>query len=215
MNIKAVLFDLDGTLIDSSPGIIRSVIYALDYYGMVEEDTDKLKCFIGPPLSMSFEKYYNFSHDKAMEAVDIFRERYNIKGYLECELYPGVKECLSKLKEDGYIICLASSKPEVTCKKILEAKGILEYFDCVTGSTLDGTIETKEEVLQELFRRCNNIDREEMVLIGDTVFDTEGAKKVGIKSIAVSFGFGDAKDMIESGSMAICDDLSALPEMLR
>lgn len=215
MSVKAILFDLDGTLIDSSPGITRSVVYALKHYGIEENDLEKLKCFIGPPLFNSFEKYYDFPHEKAIEAVDVFRERYNVKGYLECDLYPGVKKCLEDLKSNGYILCLASSKPEVTCKRILEHHEILNYFDCVTGATMDGSIETKEEVLNELFRRCSDIDRDEMILIGDTVFDTEGANKAGIRSIAVSFGFGSAEDMVKSGSLCICDELMKLPQILK
>ena len=214
MNIKAVLFDLDGTLIDSSPGITRSVLHVLDYYGISEDDMDKLKLFIGPPLHSSFEKYYNFPHEQALKSVEIFRERYNVIGYLECELYPGVEKCLKDLKERGYKLYLASSKPEVTCKKILENKGVLEYFDCVTGSTLDGTRETKEQVLNELFNRCPEVGRDEMVLIGDTIFDTEGACRAGIKSIAVSFGFGDAEEMVRAGSLLVCDALENLADIV-
>ena len=92
--MNTILFDLDGTLIDSSEGIIKCVLYTLDFYGIKEPDTAKLYRFIGPPLSESFERYYGFSHEKAYEAVQKYRERYNTTGIFECKLYPGVEKCI-------------------------------------------------------------------------------------------------------------------------
>lgn len=123
--MNTILFDLDGTLIDSSEGIIKSVLYTLDFYGIEETDTTKLYQFIGPPLSESFEKFYGFSNKKAYDAVQKYRERYNKTGIFECKLYPGVEKCIRTLKEQGYRIGMASSKPEVSCKRILEHFGIL------------------------------------------------------------------------------------------
>ena len=99
--MNTILFDLDGTLIDSSEGIIKCVLYTLDFYGIKEPDTAKLYRFIGPPLSESFERYYGFSHEKAYEAVQKYRERYNTTGIFECKLYPGVEKCIRTLKEQG------------------------------------------------------------------------------------------------------------------
>ena len=101
--MKAILFDLDGTLIDSSEGITKSTQYALAHYGIEENDLSKFYKFIGPPLSASFQKYYGFSEEKAYEAVTVYRERYNRIGLFECSLYPGVRECIETLKAKGYI----------------------------------------------------------------------------------------------------------------
>lgn len=212
--MKAILFDMDGTLIDSSEGITKSAQYALAHYGIEEPDLEKLKAFIGPPLYQSFMRYYDFSEQEALEAVAIYRERYNVTGIFECKLYPGVRECLEELKEKGYLIAVASSKPEVSCRRILEHFGIRELFDEVVGATFDGKIETKTEVLCELMRRWNEISREEMCLIGDTMFDIEGANQVGIASIAVSFGFGDVSEMKKAGARAVCDDMRSLMELV-
>ena len=197
--MNTILFDLDGTLIDSSEGIIKCVLYTLDFYGIKEPDTEKLYRFIGPPLSESFERYYGFSHEKAYEAVQKYRERYNTTGIFECKLYPGVEKCIRTLKEQGYRIGMASSKPEVSCKRILEHFGILPLFDDVVGATFDGTRDKKSE----------------MCLIGDTMFDVNGAKELGIACLAVSFGFGDVKEMKEAGVIGVCDSMEELPGMLK
>lgn len=212
--MRAILFDLDGTLVDSSEGIIKSSLYALAHYGIEEPEPDKLRAFIGPPLSESFMKYYDFSREQALAAVEVYRERYNDIGIFECRLYPGVKECIETLKKQGYLIGMASSKPEVSCRRILEHFEILSLFDDVVGATLDGRIDTKEEVLNEVMRRWTDIPREEMCLIGDTIFDVAGANQVGMPCIAVSFGFGDVDEMLAAGAKAVCDDMAKLPEIV-
>lgn len=205
--MKAVLFDLDGTLIDSSEGITKSVQYTLDYYGIEEHDLKKLRCFIGPPLKLSFMNHYNFTEEKAIEAVAKYRERYQPIGIYECNLYPGVEQCIRELKKKGYLIGMASSKPEVSCRKILEHFNIIDLFDDVVGATFDGKIDTKEEVLNEVMRRWGHVDKSDMCLIGDTLFDVEGANQVGIKTVGVSFGFGDVSAMKEAGAVTICDSM--------
>ena len=212
--MQAVIFDLDGTLIDSSEGITKCVQYALRHFGIEETDLNSLKRFVGPPLYKSFMNFYGFSKEKAWEGVWVYRERYNTEGVHECCLYPGVRECLAQLKEQGYRIGLASSKPEVSCRQILGDLGIAGDFDAIVGSTLDGRIETKEDVLNELFRQWERIPKEEMILIGDTMYDVEGANQAGIKCMAVSFGFGDVQQMCEAGAVGVCDSLTELPEML-
>lgn len=212
--MKAILFDLDGTLIDSSEGITKSTQYALAHYGIIENDLSKFYKFIGPPLVASFKKYYDFPEEQAVEAVAVYRERYNKIGLFECSLYPGVRECIEKLKAQGYLIGMASSKPEVSCCRILEHFGILELFDDVVGATFDGRIDTKEEVLNEVMRRWNDVPKDEMCLIGDTMFDVEGANQVGIRTVAVNFGFGNVQEMVEAGAVAVCDGMEELPEIV-
>ena len=212
--MKAVLFDLDGTISNSKEGITKSIQYALKHLGIEETDLDKLAPFIGPPLTDSFKKYYDFTPEQTKIAIEKFRERYAPIGLKECEMYPNVRECLEVLKEQGYVIGLASSKVEKFCKIILEQFGILELFDDVVGATMDGSIATKEEVLEEVFRRWSHIPKSETCLVGDTIFDINGAKEHGIACIAVTFGYGDIQEMKEAGVWAFCDDFMELPDIL-
>lgn len=205
--MKTVLFDLDGTLINSKPGITKCAQYALYSFGILEPDTDKLECFIGPPLVDSFQKYYGFSPEKAKEAVEKYRERYHKVGIYECELYPDVELVLKQLKEKGYRIAMASSKPEVSCKRIMEHFGLSGYFDEIVGATLDGRIDSKISVLREVLRRFGNADMSQYRLVGDTRFDVLGAKEAGIECIGVTYGFGSYEELQKNGAAAICGSM--------
>lgn len=213
--MKAVLFDLDGTLSNSKEGITKCVQYALKHFGIEEPDRDKLEIFIGPPLVDSFMNFYGMSLADAKIATAKYRERYTPIGIHEASMYPGTRECIEELKKQGYIIGMASSKPEEYCRIILEDFGILDLFDDVVGATMDGRIDSKEEVLMEVFRRWSHYGKDEMCLIGDSIYDVEGANLVGIPCIAVSYGFGDVKEMTEAGAVAVIDNLVELPDVLK
>lgn len=205
--IKAILFDMDGTIINSEEGITRCVQYALKSFGIEEPDLKKLLCFIGPPLDPVFREKYSMTVEESWEAVEKYRERYDVKGIFECSLYDGVKDTIKSLKEKGYLLAVASSKPEIACKRIAEHFGLTPYFDIVAGATLDGAISTKQEVLEELCRRLKEIDRNQMCLIGDTKFDVLGAKAAGIRCIGVSYGFGTREELAAAGAAAVFDDI--------
>lgn len=213
--MKAVLFDLDGTLSNSKEGITKCVQYALKHFGIEEPDRDKLEIFIGPPLVDSFMNFYGMSLEDAKIATAKYRERYTPIGIHEASMYPGTRECIEELKKQGYIIGMASSKPEEYCRIILEDFGILDLFDDVVGATMDGRIDSKEEVLMEVFRRWSHYGKDEMCLIGDSIYDVDGANLVGIPCIAVSYGFGDVKEMTEAGAVAVIDNLVELPDVLK
>lgn len=207
--MKAILFDLDGTIINSEEGITKCVQYALRAKGIEEPDLKKLLRFIGPPLEPSFREHYGMTEDEAWESVAKYRERFDVKGIFECCLYDGVKETIISLKEKGYVLALASSKPETACRRIIEHFGLTPYFDEIVGATLDGSIGTKEEVLEELGRRMAHmqITKDEMCLIGDTKYDAAGAKIFGIRCIGVSYGFGTREDMLAAGAEAVFDGI--------
>lgn len=212
--MKKILFDLDGTITDSFEGITKCVQYALKHKGIEVENLDNLRSYIGPPLKYSFQKNYDFDDETTSYLIEKYRERFDKVGIFENRLYDGVEECLKDLKEKGYPLALASSKPEEACKKILEKHGLDGYFDEIVGATLDERISTKQEVLQEVFRRMKVENPRECLLIGDTIFDVEGAKEAGMECIGVSYGFGDKKEMEQAGALVVCDNLKEVEKYI-
>lgn len=208
--MKTVLFDLDGTLVNSKEGITKCVQFALSFFNIHEENLDSLEVFIGPPLVDSFMKYYGFSLGQAKKATEKYRERYSVKGIYECSLYDGVKKCLETLKAQGFHIVLASSKPENYCRIILEYLGVSHFFDDIVGATIDGKIHSKEQVLEEVFRRCDFVDKSECCLVGDTIFDVNGANYIGIPCVGVSYGFGKSDEMKACGAKVVIDNICEL-----
>ena len=207
--MKAILWDLDGTIINSEEGITKCVQYALRAQGIDEPDLKKLLCFIGPPLEPVFREKYGMTADEAWKSVIKYRERFDVAGIFECQLYDGVKDVIIDMKCKGYRLALASSKPETACKRILKHFGLTSYFDEVVGSTLDGSISTKQQVLEELERRMASwgIGKDEMCLIGDTKYDAAGAKAFGIRCIGVSYGFGTREEMLAAGAEVVFDKI--------
>lgn len=209
-----VLFDLDGTIIDSFQGITKCVQYALRSQDIEVESRDELRDYIGPPLKYSFRKHYDFDDAVIEELIRKYRERFDQVGIFENELYPGVEDALRALKGRGYRIALASSKPEDACERILNRYGLLRYFDEVVGASADGRIFTKESVLTEVLRRMELAGPKEAVLIGDTIFDVEGARQVGMDCIAVSYGFGRREDLEQAGAACVCEDLEEVVRVI-
>ena len=208
---KYILWDLDGTIINSYEGVSKSVQYALEYYGIHLEGKDILRRFIGPPLRDSFPKYAHLPEEHVEAAVARYRERYNPIGVYECELFPDVRETLQAMRDAGFVQALSSSKPEERCREILEKFCLTGYLDEVVGASMDGRIDSKIQVLQETFRRLGSgFRREDAVLIGDTKYDADGAAQAGIDCIGVSYGFGTRKELVEHGAIAVYDSLPAL-----
>lgn len=213
--MKKVLFDLDGTLINSQEGITKSVQYALrEYLGIDEPNLESLRCFIGPPLALMFDQKYHVPAEKIEPTVAKYREYYDSIGMNQCELYPGVKETLEHMKKKGYVIGLASSKPERNCVQILKNKGVADDFDYIVGASIGPERREKVLVLEEAFRRMDVKDRSEVILIGDTKYDAVGAKKAGIDCVGVTYGFGTREELLEAGAAAVFDTLEEVEAYL-
>ena len=210
---KTVLFDLDGVLTDSAEGITKCVQYALTGLGLEESELSELNCFVGPPLHEMFMRYADLDAETADKAVALYRERYVPTGMFENQLYPTIVKLLELLKRNGILMGVASSKPEVYVKQILDHFGISNYFKVVVGSELNGDRVEKKEVLEEAIRRLHMENRrDQIVLIGDTIFDVRGAHAVDIDCIAVSYGYGKREDLEAARPIYIADTVSDIAE---
>lgn len=212
--MKYVLLDLDGTLTASDEGIIKSVQYALEHFGIIENDYEKLKVFIGPPLREGFPKYSKLNQEQTEEAIKLYRERYSVKGLYENRLYDGVKDMLSACKDKGYELVLATSKPRIYAHKIIEHFDIAKYFTYVVGCELDGTLDSKKEIIEYAMKKCAGADKNDYIMVGDRFYDAEGAKAMGIRSIGVLYGYGSEEELVNAGSTYICKTVEELKKLL-
>lgn len=203
---KAILFDLDGTLTESGEGITKSVQYALEKLGKPEEDLDALKVFVGPPLMEQFMKYADLDEETARRAVEIYRERYSTIGIFENRPYPGVAHMLEELKKKGYVLAVASSKPEYFVKKILAHFELEGYFEEAVGSEMNGSRTNKTEVIEETLSRLHlENHRDQVLMVGDKEHDILGARKAGVECLAVSYGYGTMEELTEAKPLQIAD----------
>jgi phosphoglycolate phosphatase len=209
-----ILFDLDGTLTDPALGITNSVRYALRYYGIKVENRADLYPFIGPPLKDSFCEYFGFTEEQGIEAVEKYREYFKDKGIFENEVYDGVEDLLNSLKHCGKKVILATSKPQIFAERILKYFNLLQYFDGVVGSELDGRRTDKAEVIDEAIRLYTDGCREKIVMIGDRKYDIMGALKNQIDAVGVSYGYGTAEELKKTGNSAVVGSIDELKNLL-
>ena len=211
---KHIFFDLDGTLTDSMPGIVKSVQYALKHYGINVEDLNELKPFVGPPLPESFNKYYGFSKEQSTEAITVFREYYTDKGWCDNAPYEGIEFVLQSLIASGKKLYVATSKPESMAKKVLEYFNLDFYFEFIGGAELDESRSKKDEVIQYVLDSCGLKDKEEIVMVGDRSHDIVGAHKCGLEAVGVLFGYGDRDELEEAQAEWITESTMTLGELL-
>ena len=215
-----LLFDLDGTLTDSAEGIIKCVQYAAEKMGAEYKDAKELRVFVGPPLSESFQKVYGFSKDESQQAIAYYRERFKPIGMFENAVYDGIPELLRKMKENGKVNLIASSKPEEFVKTILEHFDIAKYFDIIVGASMDESRNTKEAVIEEALFQLKSTDQygqysdDKCVMIGDRKYDIQGAKYFRLRNIGVSYGFAPEGELEEAGADVIVDTVAELTETL-
>ena len=203
-------FDLDGTLTDPVLGITNSFMYALKKYNISVSERSELHKIIGPPLMDSFQKYYGFSYEKAKEGVDYYREYYHNRGIYENEVYPGIPKLLEKLQREGKKIVLATSKPEHFAKMILEHFQLTKYFTFIAGANMDETRTKKDEVIAYAMEACKITDVGKVVMIGDREYDILGARKFGIDSVGVLFGYGSLEELQKAGATYIVETVDEL-----
>ncbi len=203
---KAVIFDFDGTLCDTSQGIFKSARYALDAFGYTVPEDENLSYFIGPPLLVTFQEHFNTSVTEAEELVKKYRERYTNKGLYECELYDGIIPLLSSLKKDGIKLAIASSKPKIYIERLLDKFNIAKYFDSVCGVDFAVDCESKQSIISRCLEELG-VEGKEALTVGDRSYDIEGAAACESDSAGVMWGFGTKFEFIESGATYIAEKL--------
>lgn len=213
-NYSIILFDLDGTLTDSSQGIINAIVYALKKIGVDDYDMSLLKKFLGTPLHESFEKYFGFDKKKSLQAVEYYREYFSTKGLFENEVYSGVNDLLQNLKENEKTLIVATSKPQPFTDRIMQHFDLVKYFDFIAGSNMDTTRSKKAEVIEYAITECNIKDKSKVVMVGDRAEDMIGAQTVGIDSIGVEYGYGTFDELKNAGATYVVKDVKSLKEFL-
>ncbi len=210
-----LLFDLDGTLVDSGEGIMRSAQYALAHFGIPVADYRDLRFFVGPPLEDSFKDFYGFSELQAQEAVMKYRERYFAKGIYEQRPYPGVTDFLDAVKRAGYTTAIATSKMKRMADQVVGElfPELGQRMDYVFGRDDEGTLHTKADVINDGLRQMGVTDRGRLLMVGDRKFDIIGARACGLRSIGVLYGFGDRQELEEAGATWICESFEEIRQV--
>lgn len=194
---RIIFFDLDGTLTDAGPGIKACINYALNKMNFKKLGMDS-DWVVGPSLWGTFKKL-GIPEENLNEAVNLYRERYNVKGYLENSVYVGIPGQLAMLLEMGYMLSLATSKPTVSASAILEYFDLTRYFSYEFGSNLDGSLSDKSILLKHALA-VTGFEPNNALMIGDRQYDIIGAKSNLIKSVGVSYGYGSTNELREAGA---------------
>lgn len=227
-----VFFDLDGTITQSEYSITESVIYALEQAGIVENDIEKIKRFIGPPLFDSFKMFYDMSDEDAQKAVDTYREHYAAGALFNCPLYDGIEETMEKLYKEGRKLYMVTSKPYVFATRIAEHFGLDKYIEAVVGPQPSDKHYGKAELMDKAIRMSvveksgdeslmdeslaleTIADLSEYVMVGDRHFDIDGACEVGIDSIGVLYGYGSKEELSEAGATYLVEKAIDMLEII-
>lgn len=198
-----MLFDLDGTLSDSAPGILGALRYAFAASGLPPLDPRTERTLLGPPFYESLPPLIGEQHlDGVIEA---YREHYGAGGMFETTVYDGVTDVLDRLRTAGLRLAVATSKPEHYAVPIVEHLGLADYFATVGGDELDGSLGTKALVIGKVLQRLGEPAADTVVMVGDREHDVAGAQAHGISCLGAGWGYGLPGELEHAGASAICD----------
>ena len=193
-----VIFDFDGTVVDTAEGIIKSLQYSFEKMGREIPCMSELKRFIGPPVYYSYTHFYGVSEDEVETYILKYRERYKEKGIHECRVYDGMKELLLELKKRGVKLGIASSKPEHLIYSVADYLVITEMFDAIAGVKSDNSRHsTKKDIILEAMEKLGADEKQGVLMVGDRCFDIDGAAEAGVKSCGALWGYGNKEEFME------------------
>lgn len=215
MKYKTILFDLDGTLINSKESVINSFKYAIRKMGFPKDPVFTPDDLIGPPILESFQKVFGYNPEEANQAYSYYRQEYNENGQMYSSvLYPGVDETISKLSQDGTLIGVATTKNQALARKIIKHLNIKIDEDSIYGTRNDGSRSDKKALINDFLSDHHIKDKSEVLMIGDTHFDIAGAHDADVDSVWVSYGFG-CPDAITNNATFLIDHISELINILK
>jgi len=209
-----VLFDLDGTIVDSAPGITATLAYTLEKVGRPVPPPAKLLEYVGPPILDSFEQLAGMTEVEAHQALAVYRERYLAHGVGNVTIYPGLADLLKAIHESPLALSLATSKPESLARIALTSLDVIQYLDVLTGASEDEVRSAKADVVEEALIRLRALgaDTSRPVMIGDRHYDVEGAAVHGVPTIFVTWGYGSPAEQV--GTVGVADTAAELHELL-
>ena len=210
-----VIFDFDGTVVDTGEGIIKSLQYSFEQMGREVPDMSDLKKFIGPPVYYSYTHFYGVSEDEVGEYIKKYRERYKVRGIYECELYRGMKELLYELKCRGVKLGIASSKPEHLIYSVADYLEITDMFDAIVGVQIDDSNHsTKTGLVLDAMEKLGATDKTKVLMVGDRCFDIDGASGAGVASCGALWGYGNEEEFRAYNADYIISEPSEIPGLL-
>ncbi len=212
---EVILFDLDGTLTNPERGLVSGFEYAFKKLNIEYGERDSLKRFIGPPLHSEWQRVFGFSPEQSADAIEIFREYYDVYGWWDNEPYEGIHSMLERLKKSGKTLAVATSKPEDTAKRVLNLFDLTKYFDFIGGALRSTTRDKKSDVIEYVLDSLGSPKKELCVLVGDRKFDAEGAMTVGIDSLGVLWGHGSYEELSSAGFVSTVSSTEELFEFLK
>ena len=193
-----IAFDLDGTLTDPKEGLCSGFEYCFKKLSLPYASRESLSKYIGPSLFELWQEDFGLTPDESNNAIMVFREYYNIYGWWDNEVYDGIEELLTTLKSQGKKLVVATSKPEVTAKKVLRHFGLDKYFDYIAGASMNGSEDLKWQILDRALSAVG-AEKSESILVGDRKYDAEGAEICGIDSLGVLWGHGSREELENAG----------------
>lgn len=214
MRYPVLFFDLDGTLTDTTEGVLNGVRYALKEMGRPVPSPEELRPFMGPPLTESFQRFSGMDAEDAKKAEDLYRVYYRENGIRETAEYPGVRDLLTALKDTPYRLAVATSKLETTAVKVLDAFGYLSFFETVSGSSADGSVSSKTDVILQAMRRMKISEPADILMIGDRKYDVLGAHELGLAAAGIYTGTADEPELEEAEADYVVHSPDALLDLL-
>ena len=207
MAYTSILFDLDGTLVDSGEGVLKCAELALRHFNLPIPSPEEMRTFVGPPLRDSFIRF-GCTEEMAQEAIAVYRSRYTTVGKFELFVYPGIERLLQDLTAAGCKLYVATSKPETVSVEILHHLGLAKYFTYIAGADQGKSRSTKSEVIAYLLEQVG--DLEGALMVGDTAYDVIGAAQHGIPCAAITWGYGTVESLEAVHPAVIVDDTAQL-----